>query len=132
MPWRDLARVYRRLEARGEIRGGRFVSGMSGEQFALPDAVERLREVRRTATTNRLITISGADPLNLAGIISGDERIRASASTRIVYRNGVMVAAMEGDMLRTFGDLDADTAADAAAAAAGRRVPVVAGYVGRL
>jgi ATP-dependent Lhr-like helicase len=132
VPWRELARVYRRLEARGEIRGGRFVSGMSGEQFALPEAVERLREVRRTAATDRLITIGGADPLNLAGIIAGEERIRASASTRIVYRNGVMVAAMEGDMLRTFGDLDAETAADAAAAAAGRRVPVVAGYVGRL
>ena len=52
-PWRELARVYRRLEARGEIRGGRFVSGMSGEQFALPDAVERLREVRRTAPDGR-------------------------------------------------------------------------------
>jgi ATP-dependent Lhr-like helicase len=132
VPWRDLARVYRRLEARGEIRGGRFVTGMSGEQFALPDAVERLREARRSAATDRLITISGADPLNLTGIITGDERIRASASTRIVYRNGIAVAAMEGDMLRTFGNLDPEIAADAAAAAAGRRVPVVAGYVGRL
>ena len=132
VPWRELARVYRRLEARGEIRGGRFVSGMSGEQFALPEAVERLREVRRTPATDGLITISGADPLNLAGIITGDERIRASASTRIVYRNGVLAAAMEGDMLRTFGDLDAETAAAAAAAAAGRRVPVISGFVGRL
>ena len=52
-PWRELARVYRRLEARGEIRGGRFVSGMSGEQFALPDAVERLREMRRTPADDR-------------------------------------------------------------------------------
>src|SRR5439155_24500262 len=99
VPWRELARVCRRLEARGEIRGGRFVTGMSGEQFALPDAVERLREVRRMALSDRLITIGGADPLNLAGIITGDERIRASASTRIVYRNGIAVAAMEGDML---------------------------------
>ena len=63
VPWRELARVYRRLEARGEIRGGRFVSGMSGEQFALPDAVERLREVRRSAPDDRLITLSAADPL---------------------------------------------------------------------
>jgi len=132
VPWRELARVYRRLEARGEIRGGRFVTGLSGEQFALPDAVERLREVRRSGGTDRLITISGADPLNLTGIVSGDERIRASASTRIVYRNGVPVAAMEGDMLRTFGVLDRELAADAAAAAAGRRVPVVSGFVGRL
>jgi ATP-dependent Lhr-like helicase len=132
VPWRDLARVYRRLEARGEIRGGRFVAGMSGEQFALPDAVERLREVRRSKPDDRLITISGADPLNLTGIITGDEPIRSSASTRVVYRNGVAVAAMEGDMLRTFGNLDADTAADAAAVAAGRRVPVISGFVGRL
>jgi ATP-dependent Lhr-like helicase len=104
---------------------------MSGEQFALPDAVQRLREVRRSPLTDRLTIISGADPLNLTGVVTGDERIRASASTRIVYRHGVAVAAMEGDMLRTFGDLDPEIAADAAAAAAGRRVPVVAGYVGR-
>ncbi|HZW74397.1 MAG TPA: ATP-dependent DNA helicase, partial [Caldimonas sp.] len=63
--WRELTRVYRRLEARGEIRGGRFVTGASGEQFALPEAVERLREVRRSAPDGRLITISAADPLNL-------------------------------------------------------------------
>jgi ATP-dependent Lhr-like helicase len=100
VPWRELARVYRRLEARGEIRGGRFVTGMSGEQFALPDAVERLREIRRSAHDDRLITISAADPLNLTGIIAGEERIRASAANRIVYRNGVPVAAMEGDLLR--------------------------------
>jgi ATP-dependent Lhr-like helicase len=105
---------------------------MSGEQFALPEAVERLREVRRTKPDDHLLTISGADPLNLTGIITGDERIRSSTATRIVYQNGVPVAAMEGDMLRTFGNLDADSAADAAAAAAGRRVPVIRGFVGRL
>jgi ATP-dependent Lhr-like helicase len=132
VPWRELVRVYRRLEARGEIRGGRFVAGMSGEQFALPDAVERLREVRRSAPDGHLITISGADPLNLMGIITGEERIRASAANRIVYRNGVPVAAMEGDLLRTFADLEPELAADAAAAAAGRRVPVIRGFVGRL
>jgi ATP-dependent helicase Lhr and Lhr-like helicase len=132
VPWRELVRVYRRLEARGEIRGGRFVGGMSGEQFALPDAVERLREIRRSAPDGRLLTISAADPLNLTGIITGDERIRASAANRIVYRNGVPVAAMEGDLLRTFGALEPELAADAAAAAAGRRVPVISGFVGRL
>ena len=104
MPWRELARVYRRLEARGEIRGGRFVGGMSGEQFALPDAVERLRETRRSGADERLITISAADPLNLTGIITPGDRIRVAAGNRIVYRNGVPVAAMEGDMLRTLAD----------------------------
>jgi ATP-dependent Lhr-like helicase len=88
-PWRDLARVLRRLEMRGEIRGGRFVSGMSGEQFALPDAVERLRETRRTPADGRLIVISAADPLNLAGIVTAGERIRAVASVRVAYRDGV-------------------------------------------
>ena len=75
VPWRELARVYRRLEARGEIRGGRFVSGMSGEQFALPDAVDRLREVRRSTPDDRLITLSAVDPLNLTGIITAGDRV---------------------------------------------------------
>jgi ATP-dependent Lhr-like helicase len=132
VPWRDLARVYRTLEARGEIRGGRFVSGMSGEQFALPDAVDRLRELRRSGPDEALMTISAADPLNLTGIITGAERLRTAAGNRIVYRNGVPVAALEGDMLRTFGEIDPSIAADVAAAAAGRRVPVLSGFVGRL
>jgi ATP-dependent helicase Lhr and Lhr-like helicase len=89
-PWRDLVRVFRRLEARGEIRGGWFVAGMSGEQFALPRAVERLREVRRTSTDGRPITISTADPLNLAGILSAGERPRPSARHRVVYESGVL------------------------------------------
>jgi ATP-dependent Lhr-like helicase len=130
-PWRELARVYRRLEMRGDIRGGRFVSGMSGEQFALPDAVEQLREVRRTAPDDALVTISAADPLNLVGVLTEGERVRVATSGRIVYRNGVAVAAMEGDMLRALSPVDAAIAADVAAAAAGRRVPVVSGYVGR-
>jgi ATP-dependent Lhr-like helicase len=88
-PWRDLARVCRRLEARGEIRGGRFVSGMSGEQFALPRAVERLREVRRTPPTGQPIAISAADPLNLAGIVTAGERIRAAGRARVIYQDGV-------------------------------------------
>jgi len=131
VPWRDLVRVYRRLEARGEIRGGRFVSGVSGEQFALPDAVERLREIRRSGADNRLIVVSGADPLNLTGILSTGERIRTSTGTRIVYRNGVVLAAMEGDMLRMLAPLEGEDAAQVAAVAAGRRVPVISGYVGR-
>jgi ATP-dependent Lhr-like helicase len=130
--WRELARVYRILEARGDIRGGRFVSGMSGEQFALPDAVERLREIRRSGDDERLITISAADPLNLTGIVTPGDRVRAAAGNRIVYRNGIPVAAMEGDLLRTLSELEPPIAAEAAAAAAGRRVPVIAGYVGRL
>jgi ATP-dependent Lhr-like helicase len=132
VPWRELARVYRILEARGEIRGGRFVSGMSGEQFALPDAVDRLRELRRAGHDDRLITISAADPLNLTGVVTAGDRIRAAGGNRLVYRNGVPLAAMEGDMLRMLTDVDPSIAADVAAAAAGRRVPVLSGFVGRL
>ena len=131
-PWRELARVYRILEARGEIRGGRFVSGMSGEQFALPDAVDRLRELRRSGGDDTLTTISAADPLNLTGIVTGGERLRTAAGNRIVYRNGIPLAALEGDMLRTLADIDPSIAADVAAAAAGRRVPVLTGFVGRI
>jgi ATP-dependent Lhr-like helicase len=130
--WRELVHVYRRLEARGEIRGGRFVGGMSGEQFALPDAVERLREVRRTAPDDRLVIISAADPLNLTGIITPGDRLRTVAGNRIVYLRGVPVSAMEGDMLRQLAPVDSSMAPAVAEAAAGRRVPVLSGYVGRM
>ncbi|MFL6247658.1 MAG: ATP-dependent DNA helicase, partial [Thermoanaerobaculia bacterium] len=130
-PWRELARVYRRLEARGEIRGGRFVRGMSGEQFALPEAIERLREIRRDRADGRLIVISAADPLNLTGIVSEEERIRAVAGTRIAYRDGVAVSVMEGEYVRPLVDLDATHAMTVATALAGRRVPVGSGFVGR-
>jgi ATP-dependent Lhr-like helicase len=130
--WRELVRVYRTLEARGEIRGGRFVSGMSGEQYALPDAVDRLREVRRSGPDEALMAISAADPLNLTGIVTLGDRVRTAAGNRIVYRSGIPVMAMEGDMLRALADVDSSVLADAAAMAAGRRVPVSQGYVGRL
>jgi ATP-dependent Lhr-like helicase len=105
---------------------------MSGEQFALPDAVDRLRELRRSGADDTLITISAADPLNLTGINTGGERLRTAAGNRIVYRNGIPLAALEGDMLRTLADVDPSIAADVAAAAAGRRVPVLTGFVGRI
>jgi ATP-dependent Lhr-like helicase len=130
--WRELVRVYRRLEARGDVRGGRFVAGMAGEQFALPEAVDRLREIRRSGPDDRLLTISGADPLNLTGIITPGDRVRTAAGTRLVYRNGVPVAVREGDMLRMLVDLDPAIAREAAAAAAGRRVSVLSGFVGRV
>jgi ATP-dependent Lhr-like helicase len=73
---------------------------MSGEQFALPDAVERLREVRRTKPDGALLTISAADPLNLAGIITAGDRVRVAGRSRIVYRDGVPIAAKEGELIR--------------------------------
>ena len=132
LPWRVLARIYRRLEARGEIRGGRFVNGMSGEQFALPDAVDRLREVRRTAKDGTLITISAADPLNLTGIVTTGERVRPAGANRLVYQNGVPLALMEGDYVRQLTDVNPEIAAEVTSALAGRRMPaVLSGFVGR-
>jgi hypothetical protein len=108
---------------------------MSGEQFAAADAVERLREVRRSAPAGRLQLISGADPLNLAGIVTTGERVRAVAATRIVYRDGVPLAAMEGDFVRPLGgeDVGPAVAADVATLLAGRPMPpVTSGFLGRL
>ena len=105
-PWRELARVYRRLEARGEIRGGRFVSGMAGEQYALSDAVTMLREVRRSPADGRLVTISTADPLNLTGIVTAGDRVRVGGRNRMAYRDGVPLGVMEGQELRMLAPLD--------------------------
>jgi ATP-dependent helicase Lhr and Lhr-like helicase len=130
-PWRELARVYRRMEARGELRGGRFVAGMPGEQFALPDAVERLREIRRTPHDGTLVVLSAADPLNLTGITSPGERIRATQGTRIAYRDGVPVSVMEGDYVRPLAEIETSDALTVAAALAGRAVAAGRGWVGR-
>jgi ATP-dependent Lhr-like helicase len=99
-PWRELRRVYQRLEARGEIRGGRFVEGVVGEQFALPEAVESLRRVRKRECDGVLIAISGADPLNLVGGVLPGAKVPALATSRIVYRDGLPVAAqVAGDVM---------------------------------
>jgi ATP-dependent Lhr-like helicase len=89
--WRELLQVFRRLEARGEIRGGRFVAGFLGEQFALPEAVESLRAYRKFPGTGETITISAADPLNLIGILLPGERVPAISSRTVSYRDGIAV-----------------------------------------
>ncbi|MDR7286592.1 ATP-dependent Lhr-like helicase [Pseudomonas corrugata] len=91
--WRELLRTFHRLEARGEIRGGRFVSGLAGEQFALPEAIPLLREVRRRPHDGSLIAVCGVDPLNLAGTLLPGAKVPALASNRLVYRDGIPAAA---------------------------------------
>jgi len=98
--WFELARVYRRLEARGDIRGGHFVGGVSGEQFALPEAIGLLRSLRKTAATGELITLSAVDPLNLVGILTAGPRVTAIAANRILLREGVPIAALEAGQSR--------------------------------
>ncbi|HEX7722174.1 MAG TPA: hypothetical protein VF397_08445, partial [Pyrinomonadaceae bacterium] len=100
VPWRDLLRVYRRLEARGEIRGGRFIGGFSGEQFALADAVTLLRSIRRTPADGSMISVSAADPLNLLGIVVSSGRLSPSSSNRVLYRDGVPIALQEAKEIR--------------------------------
>jgi ATP-dependent Lhr-like helicase len=104
-PWRELRRVYQRLEARGEIRGGRFVEGAVGEQFALPEAVEALRRVRKREHDGALITISGADPLNLVGGVLPGAKVPAVATSRIVYRDGLPIATRAGGDVTLLEDL---------------------------
>ena len=94
--WRYLARVLRRLESRGEIRGGRFVSGFVGEQFALPEAADGLRRWRNREPDGRIAIVSASDPLNLAGILTPGPRVAATLGNRLAYRNGAPIAAMDG------------------------------------
>jgi len=89
--WRELQMAFRRLEDRGEIRGGRFVDGFLGEQFALPVAVESLRATRKLPPTGEAITVSAADPLNLVGILVPGDRVPAISGKTVVFRDGVAV-----------------------------------------
>lgn len=109
-PWRDLLMAYRRLETRGEIRGGRFVAGFSGEQFALPEAVGVLRNVRNAEKTGRMATVSGVDPLNLAGILTPGPRVPAIYSNRILFRDGVPIAALVAGEAQHYEKVDAEKA----------------------
>ena len=110
--WRDLARVLRRLEARGEIRGGRFVSGFIGEQFALPEAADALRRWRNREPDDRLVIVSACDPLNLAGILTPGPRVASVPGNRLAYRNGVPIAAMDGGEFKALLSSSKDRATD--------------------
>ncbi len=98
-PWRDVIRALRRMEMRGDVRGGRFVAGFVGEQYALPEAVDGLRRTRREERTGETIRINAADPLNLAGIITPGPRVPSIHTNALVYRDGVVIAVEEGRKL---------------------------------
>ena len=113
--WYELGRVYRRLEARGEIRGGYFIAGVSGEQFALPEAIGLLRSIRKAPPKDELITLSAADPLNLQGILTPGSRIAAFTTNRVSFRNGLPLAALEAGEVRILSDVAvSDSEIDAA------------------
>ena len=104
--WRDLLGVFRRLEARGEIRGGRFVGALGGEQFALSSAVELLRRCRREARTDEWVAVSAADPLNLEGILTPGGRVASIHSHRLLYKGGTAVATLTAAGLQWIEQLD--------------------------
>ena len=105
-PWRELFYVYRRMEARGEINGGRFVSGFSGEQFALNDAAALLRKVANSEAADEHVSISAADPLNLVGILTPGDKVPRLPGNRVLFENGVPVAVQTGGEVRYLKPLD--------------------------
>jgi ATP-dependent helicase Lhr and Lhr-like helicase len=102
--WYELGRIYRRWEARGEIRGGYFVGGISGEQFALPEAIGLLRSIRKRSPSGDMIALSAADPLNLQGVLTPGARIAALTGNRILFFDGLPIAALEAGDIRKLAD----------------------------
>lgn len=105
-PWRELVRALRVLELRGEVRGGRFVEGVTGEQYALPEALAGLRETRRKQKSGSLISISASDPLNLTGIVTPGNRVATNYKNRVLYKDGVPAAVKEGNEVRLLSKFD--------------------------
>ncbi|MES2858654.1 MAG: DEAD/DEAH box helicase [Pseudomonadota bacterium] len=104
-PWRELLREYQRLEARGDIRGGRFLSGMVGPQFALPDAVASLRAIRKRPHDGAMVAVSASDPLNLAGSLLAGDKVPRQPGARLLLRDGVAVASLVGGEFRALPGL---------------------------
>nr|MBP8908237.1 ATP-dependent DNA helicase [Pseudoxanthomonas sp.] len=106
-PWRELLRVYHRLEARGEVRGGRFISGLSGEQFALPEAIGLLRKARSMPDDGTVACISASDPLNLSGTVVAGDKVPRIAGARLAFCDGMPVAALVAGELRPMAGMEA-------------------------
>lgn len=124
-PWRELLRVLRTLEARGEIRGGRFVAGFAGEQYALPEAVGLLRELKRQPPTGAWISLSAADPLNLVGILTPGAKLPALTGNRLLYRDGLPIATLAAGGVSFLGDLPTEERWAAENALRRRAVPPI-------
>ena len=124
-PWRDLLMCYRRLEARGEIRGGRFVAGFTGEQFAAPEAIGLLRDTRRKPHSQSHVSLSGADPLNLVGILTPGARLPSLSGNRLLYRDGIPVAVFAGGEVRFLEKLEPKEQWEAQNLLLRRHVPAV-------
>jgi ATP-dependent Lhr-like helicase len=124
-PWREISNCCRRLEARGEIRGGRFVAGFSGEQFATPEAIGLLRDVRRKPLSDAYVSLSAADPLNLIGIVTPGARLPSLAGNRLLYKDGLPIATLAAGEIRYLEEMPPKEQWDAQLALLRRHVPVV-------
>ena len=124
-PWRDLLMCYRRLEARGEIRGGRFVAGFTGEQYAAPEAIGLLRDTRRKPHSQSYVSLSGADPLNLVGILTPGSRLPSLSGNRILYRDGIPLAIYAGSEVKFLEKLEPKEQWEAQNLLLRRHVPAV-------
>ena len=124
-PWRDILMCCRRLEARGEIRGGRFIAGFSGEQYATPEAVGLLRDVRRKPDMQQYVSLSAADPLNLIGIITPGARLASLSGNRLLYRDGLPIATYAADEVHHLVDLPAKEHWEVQTALLRRHAPLV-------
>lgn len=124
-PWRELLMCFRRLEARGEIRGGRFVAGFTGEQYAAPEAIGLLRDMRHKPHSNSYVSLSAADPLNLVGIVTPGARLPALSSNRLLYRDGVPIALLAGGEVKFLVQLEPKEQWEAQNLLLRRHVPAV-------
>jgi ATP-dependent Lhr-like helicase len=106
-PWRDLLRVCHRLEARGEIRGGRFIAGLAGEQFALPEAITAMRQVRKRAPDGEWLALSALDPLNLVGTVVAGTKVPRQLGARVLWRDGLPVATLVAGEVAWLAELPA-------------------------
>ncbi len=122
-PWRVLVRLLRKMELRGELRGGRFVAGVGGEQFAFPETVDRLRQIAKQEKTRERIVLSAADPLNLLGVILPGDKAARIAHNRVLYEDGVPIAVWEAREVRFLKPLDGEKQAAARQALLGRKFP---------
>ncbi|HUI59344.1 MAG TPA: hypothetical protein VLX90_03940, partial [Steroidobacteraceae bacterium] len=124
-PWRELLMCLRRLEARGEVRGGRFVAGFTGEQYAAPEAIGLLRDVRRKPAGRSYVSLSGADPLNLVGIVTPGTRLPALSGNRVLYRDGLPLALLAGGEVRFLEKLEPQEQWEAQNLLLRRHVPAI-------
>lgn len=130
--WRELVRVFRLMEARGEVRGGRFVDGIWGEQYALTEAVGAMRKVRKKEKTGSLVSLSAADPLNLVGVLLPGKKIPAYTGNRILFRDGTPIAVLQGGEVKFLVEMETGEKWELQKELVNRKIPpMLKAYLGK-